>query len=571
MKLPHIGINNNLNRINFSPVFRQKEDIFQESFKEPEDLKLYTNIFPCSSGSSLNSNNIISSAPSIAASAMYSLHPSPSGEALKTLNIIYTNDIHGTILPVEDKKNYLVREPFGGVSYMGTIIKNLKEETEGKNLLLDGGDFAQGSYESGLTRGKTMIEIMNNLGYDAIEIGNHEFDWSRESLENMVGESNCPVLGGNVINEQERLLNGILPYTIKEVNGLRVGIIGLITPETKEIASPKNIEGLKFLAQKETVKKYIGELKDKGVDLITVLSHCGDIEDEKLAAEVRGIDLIVGGHSHTAMEEAKKINDTIIVQAGCQSKFVGNLQINVDGRSKKIVSYNNKLIPVANQTITPDPEIEKIIAPVVEEAGKKKSEVMGITEVGLTHDRSKVTESIMGNVLTDAMREGTGASVAVMNSGGIRSQIKKGQITFGDIYRVLPFDDVIVSINLTGKQIKDLMESSASRTRGNLHISGMTVDIDPSKPAGDKVSNIKIQGKPLDYNSTYSVATGDFLAKGGDWYDTFKEGKNLQYHNKMIIDGLKDYIRNHSPITSDTAKIEGRLNFLTPPPRHLSK
>ncbi len=570
MKLPHIGINKNLNRINSLRVFKKKEDIFQESVKAPEDLNVYTNV-PSWSASPVNACKIASSDTAIATSAMSSLQPSPAGEALKTLNIIYTNDIHGTILPVEDKKNYLVREPFGGVSYMGTIIRELKEETEGKNLLLDGGDFAQGSYESGLTKGKTMIEVMNNLGYDAIEIGNHEFDWSRKALEDMVGESKCPVLGGNVVNEQERLLNGIVPYTIKEVNGLKIGIIGLITPDTKEIASPKNVDGLTFLNQKETVEKYIPELRARGVDLITVLSHCGNTEDEKLAQEVRGIDVIVGGHSHTAMEEAKKINDTIIVQAGSQSKFVGNLQINIDSKTKKIVSCNNKLIPVANQEIASDPEIEKIIAPVVEEGAKKKSELIGATEVGLTHDRTKVTESIMGNVFTDAMREATGASVAMINSGGIRSQIKQGQITFGDLYRVEPFDDVLITMDLTGKQIKDLMENSSSRSKGNLHISGMAVDIDLSKPPGSRVSNVKIQGKPLDDNSTYRVATGDFLARGGDWYDTFKEGKNLNYHTKMIIDGLKDYIKSHSPITSDTAKIEGRLNFSSPPPRHLPK
>jgi 2',3'-cyclic-nucleotide 2'-phosphodiesterase (5'-nucleotidase family) len=565
MKLPNIGVNKNLNRINASPVFKKKEDIFQKSIKEPEDLKIYTPFLPSSDRSSLNTGKIVSSETAIAASIMSSLLPSPSGEALKTLNIIYTNDIHGTILPIEDKKKFPAGEGLGGVSCMATVIRKLKEETEGNNLLLDGGDFAQGSYESSLTRGKTMIEVMNNLGYDAIEIGNHEFDWSRKALEDMVGESKCPVLGGNVINEHERLLNGIVPYTIKEVNGLKVGIIGIITPETKEIASPKNVEGLEFLNQKETVEKYISELRGKGVDLITVLSHCGDKEDEKLAKEVRGIDIIVGGHSHTAMEEAKKINDTIIVQSGSHSKFVGNLQINIDSQSKKILSCNNKLIAVTNQTITPDPQVEKIIAPVVEEGGKKKSEVMGITEVALTHDRSRVTESIMGNVLTDSMREATGAVVAVMNSGGIRSQIKKGQITFGDLYRVLPFDDVIVSMDLTGNDIKALMENSASRIKGNLHISGMTVDIDPLKASGERVSNIKIQGKPLDYNSTYRMATGDFLARGGDWYDTFKNSKNVKYHNKMIIDVLKDYVKSHSPLTPDTAKIEGRLNFLSPP------
>ena len=339
----------------------------------------------------------------------------------------------------------------GGVAYVGSLVKELKNNSEGNYVLLDGGDWGQGSYESKLTKGKTMVDVMNNLGYDAGEIGNHEFDWGRAALKDMIDEAKFPVLGGNIL-ENGNIIEGVKPYTMKEVNGFKIGIIGLISPETPGSVDPKNITGLKFASAKETVEKYIPELKEKGADLIFVLSHEGDMADERLASSVTGIDLIVGGHSHTLMEEAKKVNETIIVQSGTQGEKVGYIQLAIDKQTKKISAFKNNLIPVTDKDLKPDPEIEKIIASVVNEAKEKMSEVVGKSEVDLTHDRKKILETVMGNVVTDSMRESTGADVAMQNSGGIRDQIMAGELTMGDLYRVMPFDKFVVSMDLTGKQ-----------------------------------------------------------------------------------------------------------------------
>jgi len=488
--------------------------------------------------------------------------PTPMHEALKTVSVIYTNDIHGAITPSKDDTNPGGLK--GGVAYVGSAIKELKDKAKGNYVLMDGGDWGQGSYESKLTKGKTMIDVMNNLGYDAGEIGNHEFDWGRAALKDMIDEAAFPVLGGNVL-EEGKLVEGIKPYTIKEVNGLKIGIIGLISPETPGSVDPKNITGLKFASAKETVEKYIPELKEHGADMIFVLSHQGDVADEKLASSVTGIDLIVGGHSHTLMEDAKKVNETLIVQSGTQGEKVGSINLAIDPQTKKIVSFKNTLIPVTDKNFKPDPEIEKIIAPVVNEAKEKMSEVVGKSEVNLTHDRKKVFETVMGNVLTDAMRESTGADVAMQNSGGIRDQIMAGEVTMGDLYRVLPFDKFIVSMDLSGKQIKDLMENSAGRKKGNMQVSGITMDIEPKQAKWHKVSNIKIGGVPLDMNKLYRVTTDDFLAGGANGYSTFTEGKNVTYGGPAI-DELKAYIKKYSPLTEASAKVEGRLNFLSPPP-----
>jgi 5'-nucleotidase / UDP-sugar diphosphatase len=488
------------------------------------------------------------------------LLPSPTAQALKTLRIIYTNDIHGAISPSKDDKDE--HKTVAGLSSMGSVIRKLEKENHDNVILLDGGDWGQGSYESKLTKGQTLIECMNNLNYDAAEVGNHEFDWGREALSKMIERADFPVLGANILENGE-IMKGLKPYAIKEVGGLKVGIIGIISPETPGTVDPRTIKGLTFAGARETVEKYMPELKEKGVDMVLVLSHEGVAADEKLAGSTPLINVIVGGHSHTLMPEPSIVNNTIIVQAGTGGEEVGELTLDIDAKDHKIVSYKNTLIPVTSDAGS-DPEIEKIIAPVVAEAQEKMSQVVGKTEVDLTHDRKKVYETVMGNVLTDAMRETTGSDLALQNSGGIRDQIMKGDVTFGDLYRVLPFDKFTVTMDLTGAQVKELLENSAGRKKGNLQVSGLTMDVNPRNPKGKKVSNVMIKGLPLDEKKTYKVATDDFLAAGANGFGTFTEGKNVQYCG-VTIDGLKAYFEGHSPFTAETARIEGRINFLSPP------
>ncbi len=477
----------------------------------------------------------------------------------KSLNIIYTNDIHGAILPAKfDKK---LGTHTGGMACMGTVIKELKSETEGENLLLDGGDWALGSCESKITRGKTMIDVMNHLGYDGAEIGNHEFDWGQEPLGEMISRADFPVVGANIIKDDGSIIGGAKPYFIKEVNGIKIGVLGLISPETPETVDPKNIKGITFKNPKETAKEYLPEMKKDGAELIIVLSHEGIEAEEELAKDVQGIDVIVGGHSHTSIEQGKQVNNTIIVQAGSNGVKVGNLHLDIDRVSKKVLSFQNSLITVNNSQVKPDKDIEAIINPVIEETKRTMSSEVGKTEVELSHNRENIIESVMGNVLTDSMRASTGSDIAVENSGGIRSQIGKGDITLKDLYNVLPFDTYLVTIDMKGKDIKELLEISAG-TKDNLHVSGLTMDIDLSKPQSSRVFGINIDGKPLEMEKNYRVTTEDFLAIGATEYTpAFSKGKNLVY-GEMAVDALKSYVQKHSPMTSELAKIEGRINFI---------
>ena len=478
---------------------------------------------------------------------------SPSPQAEATVNIIYTNDLHGSFLPKENGDSST-----GGMAYTASVIRDLKNKSEGNSLLLDGGDWSQGSYESGLTKGKTMIKVMNNLGYDAAETGNHEYDWSKEDLKGMAREANFPVLGANIEQEKAGVLDEVKPYTVKEIDGVKVGIIGLITPEVAELTKPQNMEGLAVRDPKETAAKYIKELRGKGIDTIVVLSHQGEEADKELARSVEGIDVIVGGHSHTAIDKPDVVNGTLIVQSGSKGEFVGHLEVSIDRNSKKIVASKNELIPVNTKEIKPDSEVEKIIAPVLEEAKKKQSEVIGTAEVDLNHS-NRVTESSMGHIITDGMREKTHSDIAIINSGGIRGELKKGDITYGGLYKILPFENKLVTMNLTGRQIKEVLENTPWTEKNDLQVSGMTLDIDTSKPAGERIVSIKTGDTPLEMDKIYRVTADDFLANGGAGYNTLKKGTNVEYGD-LVVDTVSEYIKSHQPFDEETLK-ERRINY----------
>ena len=477
---------------------------------------------------------------------------------INDVNIIYTGDIHGAITPMPDQEYGVI----GGVSNMANVINKLKKEDKWKYALVDAGDWSQGSLESNMNRGKTMLEVMDSIGYDAVEVGNHEFDWGRQSFNELISNTKVPLVGANILEEDGTLLDNVSPYVIKEINGVKVGMVGVLADTIREEGDPRKVEGLTFLNAMETTKKYVEELKSKGVDVVVVLSHEGDEYDRKLASELNNV-IIVGGHSHNkAIEE---VNGNIIVKSGTQGKYVGHLKLKVKKDENKIISYENKFIPVTENllksvSLKMDSGVEDIVTPVIMEAQNKKSQVVGETNIDLPHDRLKVEESVMGDFVTDAMRAGTKSDIAFLVSSGIRDQLFRGKITFGDVYRILPRDDESICIDLTGEQIKKTMENSAQQHKNYLQISGMTVDIDTSKPAGNQVSNIKVNGLPIDMSKSYRVAINDITFTGPCGYEEFPKGKNVET-GRIQRDILLDYIKANPGI--DTPPQKGRINFIS--------
>jgi len=480
-----------------------------------------------------------------------------SGSA-KELVIIYTNDFHGQLLPFETKAITGEFAEAGGAAYISSVIKELRNSYPTSSLLLMAGDIAQGTPISNFFKGEPVVKVMNIIGYDACVLGNHEFDWGQEALNQMIESSNFPWLCANLITTtNEDYYPGVKPYIIKELNGMKVAIIGLITDTTPSITKKDNVAGLEFLSEEEVTKDLIADISAREKpDMIVVLSHLGIEADRKLAEKVEGIDIIVGGHTHATLKQPEKVGNTIIVQAGSKGVWVGLLKIDFSTAEHKIVSYQGELIPVLTQKIAPDEEVAK----VVDEYNGKVAPVMErkIGEIVSDLERSNFGESSLGDFITDVMREVTDSDVAFQNNGGIRADLLKGPVTVGNIYEVCPFDNAIVTMDLTGEEIMEILEQSIYEDNIKMQISGLKVVIDPKNKEGSKIVEVKVGNNPLEKEKVYRVTTNDFLSLGGDGYKTFMQGKNLVYGSRLT-DVLIEYIEKNSPIDW---KKDGRIKVL---------
>lgn len=458
------------------------------------------------------------------------------------LTIIHTNDTHARI--EEGKYDGM------GFAKIATKVKQLRKQN--KNVLvLDAGDTFHGQTIASLVKGESIVKIMNTIGYDAMVPGNHDFNYGWERLVELSQMSDYPILAANVVKEDGTAL--LSPYIIKKIGGLNIGIFGLATPETTYKTHPKNVEGLTFKDPVETAKEIVAELKDKA-DIIIALTHLGMDESStdtsiKLAKEVGGIDLIVDGHSHTALSEGKKVNGTLIVQAGEYDKNLGI--VNLVYQDGKITSIQASLLTKEEAVDIPeDKEVMTAIKEIKAENDKIISVVVGNTDIYLDGERSHVRsgETNIGNLIATAMIQATGADIALTNGGGIRASIEPGEITKGDIIAVLPFGNYVVVKEVKGSDILAALEhgiSSYPEAKGAFpHVAGMTFRFDPSKPAGSRLVEVKVAGKPLDPDKTYKLATNDFLAAGGDEYTMFADDKILGEYpglDEIVIAHIQKY------------------------------
>ncbi|MCP1160552.1 MULTISPECIES: bifunctional metallophosphatase/5'-nucleotidase [Bacillus] len=478
-----------------------------------------------------------------------------SAAGTKKITILHTNDSHGRA--VESDNDGM------GFAKISTLVKKFESENP-NTLLLDAGDTFHGTNFATLNKGDSIAEIMNKVGYDGMAAGNHDFNYGYQRLLELEKKVVFPVLSANVKKQDgTRLLK---PYEIKEVDGIKLGIFGLSTPETHYKTHPKNVEGLTFTDPAAEAREMVKELKAQNVDAIIAVTHLGIDESStdtsiKVAKEAPGIDLIVDGHSHSVLVEGLKgENDTLIVSAGEYTKNLGTVELTFDG--KKIVSKTAKLIKKEETAdIVPDPAVEEVIKKIQSAQEEILSQVIGKTAVKLDGEREQVRggETNLGNLITDAMVDVTGADMAITNGGGIRASIDAGDITKGDVITVLPFGNYIVTKKLKGLQIKAGIENGVSAypdVKGAFpHVSGLTFAIDPSQPAGSRVHSMKIDGKAVDMNKEYVVATNDFMAAGGDEYTSFNDSPILNEY-QALDEALINYIQK---IGTVNAKVEGRV------------
>jgi 2',3'-cyclic-nucleotide 2'-phosphodiesterase (5'-nucleotidase family) len=476
---------------------------------------------------------------------------SPAAAETVDLTILHINDFHGNLLPKPGKEG---KPATGGMAYIAKMVREEREKNPEGTLLLSAGDMFQGTPISNLFRGKPVIETMNLMGFDAMTLGNHEFDWGMEALSDLRSAAAFPFLSANIVDEKGALLPGVKPYVVLQRKGLKLAVIGITTPETHYASKPGNLKGYRVIAVEKVLPALIEKVKKEGAGPVIVLSHLGLDEDKEMASRVGGIDLIVGGHSHTEVKTPVVVGSTIIVQAGYYGQKLGVMKLSVDTETKKITRYSERRIlqkVKAGPNDAYDAAVAEIIRKYDDRIRGEFSRVVGETRVNLA---KRPFESNLGDLVCDAMREAAGADVAIQNNGGIRTTIPKGKITLEQVYMLLPFDNNLMTMDLTGAQIIGLLEQNA-KTEGMLQVSGLKVVYDMTAAEGSRVKELTIGGKPADRSRTYRVTTNDFLAAGGDRFEIFRAGKNAVIGDN-VRDALLDYLRKHSPVNPRT---EGRI------------
>ncbi len=440
--------------------------------------------------------------------------------------ILHTNVVHGRV-PEEPTIAM-------GYAHMAATIKEIRENNENV-LLLDAGDAFQGSSSASLSKGESIVSIMNAMKYDAMAAGNHEFGYGWQRLVELAEMAEFPVLSANTYGQDGKEL--LESYTIKKLNGIRVGIFGLTTVETATKTSAANVEGITFADPVEKAKEMVQTLRKKKCDLVIALVHLPIVDAgdscERLAQEVEGIDLIVSGHSHVALEEGMEVNDTLIVQAGEYGKSLGVVTVEMKKREPAEIRALLYTPEWSEEGLPGDEEIQAVIDEYEKENDKILSEVIGRTDELLDGDRIRLRtgETNLGRLIAKAMLSATEADVALINGGGIRDSIKPGEITRRDVLNVLPFNNVVIVKEIKGSDLLQAIEHGVAlypEPAGRYpQLAGLEFSFSPDREPGNRVTRVTVAGKALDPEKMYRVAMNDFNASGGDGYAMFEKCRVL--------------------------------------------
>ncbi|MBS1713657.1 MAG: 5'-nucleotidase C-terminal domain-containing protein [Armatimonadetes bacterium] len=468
-----------------------------------------------------------------------------------TVTFIHTNDLHAHVEPVKVKGQDL-----GGYARQATVIKRLKASAVNP-LVLNGGDTFQGTLYFNVYKGMADAAFMNAVGYQAMAVGNHEFDLGPSALADFARAVDFPILAANLDLENEPALKGLIKAsTVLEAGGVKVGIVGAVTPELPQISNIGDNVRLKPLV--ESVQAEVDALSSQGIDKIVLVSHCGYGLEKQVATKLRGVDMVVGGHTHTFLGDTKLPGDlrsggpyptvvkgadgatVLVVQSWEWGKVVGHIVVTFDDGGK-VKAWSKDQPTAVTSDVPEDPLVRSMVA-----ALRKPIEELMTKDVGRT--KADVPKSgpgaqgVMADMITDAMLEATvkqGSVVALMNEGGIRSALNAGRITYGDAISVQPFNNTLTIVDLTGQELKEALES------GVLFVSAGT----SFTVRSGKVSDLVVAGRPVELEKTYRCTFNSFVAKGGDGLEVVKNAKGYRYDTGLLdIDALLDYLKSKGEI-----------------------
>jgi 2',3'-cyclic-nucleotide 2'-phosphodiesterase (5'-nucleotidase family) len=490
---------------------------------------------------------------SVVFSSLFVFASATCAQQPKQITLLHTNDMHAHFTPAPATKD---KPPIGGFVALDYYVK-LQRKLAPNSLLLDAGDLMTGNLISDMeyngAQGGALIEMMNMIGYDGRTFGNHDCDKLITNLQKMNALANFPTICANFTDSSGRDFTNE-KYHIYNVNGLRVGVIGITYYPMAGMASPASLLGFNSTDPATAVNKIVPEI-DSITDLIVVLSHIGIEADRNLAQKIKGVDVIIGGHSHTRLDQPEKVNGVLIVQAGSYANYLGRLELTVVGDS--IENYTDTLIALRVKNIQPDPKLQTMVDSI--DAIIEKQYGMAIGTLKKDWKKGREDESNVGDWLTDTIRKKTNGDAAFINVGGIRRDIPAGPVTLKDIKEMLPFDNYIATFECTGQRLIEILSANIGnefngQSHGALEVSGVSYTYKYENGRGTMIKTA-IGGQVIDPQKKYKVATIDYIIDNADKYFGFVP-INVKKTNLLLSDVIIEAIKEAGTIDSKT---DGRI------------
>jgi 2',3'-cyclic-nucleotide 2'-phosphodiesterase (5'-nucleotidase family) len=469
-----------------------------------------------------------------------------------SLTIIQMNDSHAYLDPHQEmfwEGGRVIYRRAGGFARIATLAGQIRAENPGRVLFCDNGDSLHGTHAAVATQGRAMVPILNALGLDAMT-AHWEFAYGPAVFRERAGELSYPVLASNVYECATRH-RPFAPHIVKEVGGLRVGIVGIASTIVDKTMPAAYSEGLSFTRGRDELASSIDTLRrNESVDLVVLLSHLGFPQDMGLLSEVNGVDICLSGHTHNRLYAPVLQGQALVMQSGCHGSFIGRLDL--DMSAGHVVAHRHRLIEV-DDTVAPDPAIADLVHQALAPYAAELSSVVGVTATAL--NRGAMLETTMDNVLLDALLESTGAQVAFSNGWRFGAPIVPGEVTLNDLFNMLPMNPPVSTIELTGAEIVDMLEESLEHTfardpNGQMGGSlkrglGFTACIKLENPVGQRVQQVFVGSERLRLGHSYAAA---FVTEQGVPHSY---GRNREQHAERAIEALKVYLARHPPLRAE--------------------
>lgn len=516
-------------------------------------------------------------------------------DGILRLHLMWTNDMHGHIAPEMAKfMNPEHPPPLGGGASAARYIKEVRANAAANGeevLLIDVGDMFQGTPIGNKTQGTAVIEYYNAIGYELAVPGNHDFDMGRVNAERLAKLSNFPWICANLYEDSTgTYVDWVQPTLMLEYQGIKIGVLGIITPGTAKMSFPDNITGLEFRDMAETIPIYRDKLRAEGADLILLGIHEGLPYDAKkgwkkiagendgneaddtqgsygsnysaggmnlmeLVNKVPGIDVAVGGHTHRGYHEPwiDPMNHTMCFESFGNGSSIGHAILLIDRETKSLIGYDKPhgqgtLITLFEDELWPDAEIAEVIRPYHEEAEAEMNRVIG--KAAISMGRGDAGANLVANLVTDAMVEYFDADFSFQNGGGLRANIAAGDLTTRDIFSVLPFGNELDVVSMDGRMVRRIIERRIAGTKSGIHTGGAKIVIDTTRPDYDRVVSLEFNGEPWDPDRIYKVVVTNFLMEGNSslGFLTTIPADKITPSGVTTAEAVESYIKRHSPV-----------------------